>query len=102
MPKVKNLWRSNRFSFLTNEQDVRQYFGEGVALYFAWMNCFTTWLVVPGVLSAGVWLSYQLTGSGGMGGAYHIGLGFEIYSLRLEFHCLGEAKSLGFRLRLLL
>ena len=64
MSRVRQLWRTNQYRLLTDEESIQRYFGEGVALYFAWMNCFTSWLVLPGLLSVFVALSYSLTGKG--------------------------------------
>jgi hypothetical protein len=35
--------------------ELHYYFGSEVAFYFAWMNFFTTWLVVPGLIGLGVY-----------------------------------------------
>ena len=62
MSRVRDIWRSNMSRFLADEQAIRSYYGEGVALYFAWMNTFTTWLAVPGFLALAVACSFPLTG----------------------------------------
>eukprot|EP00658_Telonema_sp_P-2_P062257 TRINITY_DN5092_c0_g1_i1.p1 TRINITY_DN5092_c0_g1~~TRINITY_DN5092_c0_g1_i1.p1 ORF type:complete len:734 (+),score=185.73 TRINITY_DN5092_c0_g1_i1:40-2241(+) len=36
-------------------QEVRDYFGSEVAFYFAWLNFFTVWLVIPGVFGLLLW-----------------------------------------------
>jgi len=30
--------------------DIRRYYGEKIAMYFAWLGMYTTWLVVPAVV----------------------------------------------------
>ena len=36
----------------TRSQAVRDYFGEKVALYFAWLGFYTYWLLFPAILGA--------------------------------------------------
>ena len=43
-------------------QKIRDYYGEEVAYYFAWMNHFTQWLIVPAIVGGGFYLSMLYTG----------------------------------------
>eukprot|EP00560_Eucampia_antarctica_P003750 CAMPEP_0197832480 /NCGR_PEP_ID=MMETSP1437-20131217/14974_1 /TAXON_ID=49252 ORGANISM="Eucampia antarctica, Strain CCMP1452" /NCGR_SAMPLE_ID=MMETSP1437 /ASSEMBLY_ACC=CAM_ASM_001096 /LENGTH=734 /DNA_ID=CAMNT_0043435879 /DNA_START=77 /DNA_END=2281 /DNA_ORIENTATION=- len=44
--QVKNFWKT------VPVQDIRDYYGEEIAFYFAWMRFFTDYLLFPGVLAA--------------------------------------------------
>ena len=48
---VLALWRTSGFLGVTLAplEPMRCYFGSGVCMYFAWMNMFTSWLVIPGI-----------------------------------------------------
>ncbi|EDO33016.1 predicted protein, partial [Nematostella vectensis] len=49
----EQLWRKMKANIiLCPLQEIRDYYGEGVALYFAWMTCFTWTLVPVAVLGA--------------------------------------------------
>ena len=42
------VWKAAFWSILSPVDAIYEYFGSKVAMYFAWMNFYTTWLVVPG------------------------------------------------------
>jgi hypothetical protein len=44
------IWKTACWSILSPVDDIYEYFGSKVAMYFAWMNFYTTWLIVPGEL----------------------------------------------------
>ena len=44
------IWSSSKFSLLTPEDDLNDYLGPNIAFYFSWMNAYTLWLILPGVL----------------------------------------------------
>ncbi|KAK3237448.1 hypothetical protein CYMTET_52480 [Cymbomonas tetramitiformis] len=50
-----------KFQLIPNTQAVRNYYGEEVAFYFAWMNHFTLWLVFPAVVGLAYYLYTQKT-----------------------------------------
>jgi len=56
------LSRSNFRALLAPVAEVHAYFGAEVALYFAWMNFFTMWLVGLGVFGAAVYAHRELNG----------------------------------------
>ena len=43
-------------------QNVREYFGEKVALYFAWLGFYTVWLLIPAILGALMIVLYSVRG----------------------------------------
>ena len=60
-PVRKAIWKSARFSLLVPVGAIHDYLGSNIAYYFAWMNFFTMWLIVPAVVGAFVYfhrLSY--------------------------------------------
>jgi hypothetical protein len=53
------LWKQTRVVWpLSAPVDaVQAYYGEQVAIYFAWLDCLTSSLIVPSVLGVYVWLA---------------------------------------------
>lgn len=37
--------------------DIKDYFGEKIGLYFLWLGHYTTWLIVPAILGLGSWIN---------------------------------------------
>mmetsp|Transcript_15959 Transcript_15959/g.40546 ORF Transcript_15959/g.40546 Transcript_15959/m.40546 type:complete len:684 (-) Transcript_15959:3086-5137(-) len=48
--RVSALWKSSRLLLLPAPTQWREYFGDGVGFYVAWMRHFTLWLAVPSLL----------------------------------------------------
>lgn len=44
-----SIWRGSKFQLLAPADSIFEYFGSHVALYFAWMNSFTSWLLLPAI-----------------------------------------------------
>ena len=44
--------------------EIREYFGEHVALYFAWLGLYTRYLTYPMILGALTMIGYQIPGWG--------------------------------------
>lgn len=51
------IWSSTRrlFSFSPPIQDIRRYYGEEIAFYFAWMGFLWAWLLFPAVIGTGAY-----------------------------------------------
>ena len=49
---IRDMIQKETFSFTTPPplQAIRDYYGEGVAFYFAWMHHMTRWTIIPGLL----------------------------------------------------
>lgn len=43
----REIWRVAKLSYKSPSDEIHKYFGSSVALYFAWMNSFNSWLVAP-------------------------------------------------------
>jgi hypothetical protein len=46
-------WRQQPF------HEIREYYGEAVTLYYAWMDCYIEWLVVLSIIGSICWIVYQ-------------------------------------------
>jgi undecaprenyl pyrophosphate phosphatase UppP len=42
---------------------LRQYFGEKIGFYYAWLCYYTVWMIIPGIAGLGVQLYMQITGN---------------------------------------
>jgi anoctamin-10 len=52
----KSVWRSMAWAIVFPPAlGIREYYGEGVAMYFAWMALYIKWLMVPGILGWFIW-----------------------------------------------
>ena len=59
----KGVWRSLAWAIIfPNPIAVREYYGEGMGLYFAWMTLYIKWLLPPGILGWLIW--YMKTSDG--------------------------------------
>ncbi|KAJ9449415.1 Anoctamin-like protein [Diplonema papillatum] len=56
------LWKKAVVSPLAPEDALHGYFNCELAMYFAWMNCFTVWLVLPAFVGLGFFVHMQVTG----------------------------------------
>ena len=49
--RLAHTWAGLQFVFRRQPlADIRRYYGEKIAMYFAWLGMYTTWLVVPAVV----------------------------------------------------
>eukprot|EP01023_Acetabularia_acetabulum_P030851 TRINITY_DN29039_c0_g1_i5.p1 TRINITY_DN29039_c0_g1~~TRINITY_DN29039_c0_g1_i5.p1 ORF type:complete len:543 (-),score=74.26 TRINITY_DN29039_c0_g1_i5:5-1633(-) len=55
-------WNATRSQLLTPVDAVRDYYGEKVAMYYAWMNYLTIWMIVPGILGGLLHLEMRFSG----------------------------------------
>lgn len=53
------IWNDCRWTFYAADR-IRSYYGSKIALYFAWMEHFTIWLLAPGLLGSILWLHNTL------------------------------------------
>ena len=37
--------------------EIRNYFGEKIGLYFAWLGAYTSWLIIAAVVGTGIWIN---------------------------------------------
>jgi hypothetical protein len=40
-------------------EQIRDYYGEEIAIYFEWMNFFLRWMIFPSVIGLGFWILNQ-------------------------------------------
>lgn len=51
LEKIKNTWAGvSNINFTQDPNQLREYFGEKVALYFAWLNWYIIWLIAPAII----------------------------------------------------
>eukprot|EP01059_Diplonema_ambulator_P005295 TRINITY_DN1503_c2_g2_i1.p1 TRINITY_DN1503_c2_g2~~TRINITY_DN1503_c2_g2_i1.p1 ORF type:complete len:755 (+),score=161.47 TRINITY_DN1503_c2_g2_i1:36-2267(+) len=61
-PRTKHgLWEKTRAQLFSPEDDLCEYFGPSVAMYFTWLNMFTAWLMVPGFIGLCFFLHMQVS-----------------------------------------
>ena len=51
----KGVWQSLAWAIFPKASVVREYYGEGMGLYFAWMTLYIKWLLPPGILGWLIW-----------------------------------------------
>eukprot|EP00931_Biecheleriopsis_adriatica_P032861 TRINITY_DN19122_c0_g2_i1.p1 TRINITY_DN19122_c0_g2~~TRINITY_DN19122_c0_g2_i1.p1 ORF type:complete len:711 (-),score=164.19 TRINITY_DN19122_c0_g2_i1:36-2114(-) len=56
------IWKAGSCSCLSPADEIQAYFGSYVAMYFAWMNSFTRWLIAPAVFGLACWLHMRVSG----------------------------------------
>ena len=50
-PHIRNtIFQHTMYNLTVPLQEIRDYYGEGIAFYFAWMSFLTKWLLFPGIL----------------------------------------------------
>jgi len=64
IPSIRSKIERKTFSFISPPplQAIRDYYGEAVAFYFAWMHHMTVWFMIPGILGLFVYLLRNFRG----------------------------------------
>eukprot|EP00930_Biecheleria_cincta_P089464 TRINITY_DN78774_c0_g1_i1.p1 TRINITY_DN78774_c0_g1~~TRINITY_DN78774_c0_g1_i1.p1 ORF type:complete len:238 (-),score=28.52 TRINITY_DN78774_c0_g1_i1:20-733(-) len=60
-----SILKNGLFKLLSPADDIERYFGSYVALYFEWMNTFTSWLLIPATAGLACCLHMKASGHSG-------------------------------------